>query len=95
MKLIKLDRRYARASKYSQALEFTKYECHLRRRVFAPYVQAFRDLYGEDSTYNPGWMTDKSAPYMLYNDNWRWDASRRRIYFNDPNVLTFVELKVA
>lgn len=95
MKIIKLDRRYARANKFSHALEFTQRECHLRHRVFAPYVKAFRDLYGEDSMYNPEWPTNKSAPFRLFNDNWQWDPQRRRIYFNDPNVMTFVELKVA
>ena len=88
MKLIKLDRRYHGFSKWSHALEFTKYECHIRHRKHAPYVKAFREIYGEDRGYDDNF-------FFIINDNWRYDADRRRIYFKDPSVLTFVELKIA
>lgn len=88
MRLIKLDRRHHGHRTWTHALEFTKQEYHIRLRKHAPYVRAFNELYGDDRGYN-----DIGA--FVFNENWRYDHQRRRIYFKDPSVLTFVELKVA
>jgi hypothetical protein len=92
MKLIKLDRRHHGFRTWTHALEFTKYECHARRRVFAPYVQAFKEIYGDENWYDHAANWRES---LKWNENWRYDRQRRRIYFKDPGVLTFVELKIA
>ena len=88
MRLIKLDRRHHGFHKWTHALEFTKKECHFKHLNHTPYVRAFNEIYGNDRGYN-----DIGA--FEFNENWRYDHQRRRIYFKDPSVLTFVELKVA
>ena len=88
MKLIKLDRRYHGFRKWTHALEFTKHECHFRHRKHAPYVKAFREMYGDDRGYN-------EIGAFVFNKDWLFDNNRRRIYFNDPSVMSFIELKIA
>lgn len=95
MKVIKLDRRYHGFPKWTHALEFTKHEVHFRHRKNGPYVKAFREMYGDDHWYNPETVDVFSRDWILWNDNWRWDAKHRRIYFKDPSIMTFIELKIA
>ena len=94
MKLIKLDRRHHGFRTWTHALEFTKQECHVRHRKFAPYLKAFTELYGEEQWYDSS-PTVKWYEALKWNEHWRYDRQRRRIYFKDPGVLTFVELKLA
>ena len=92
MKLIKLDRRYHGFPKWLHALEFTKRECHLMNLKHITYKKAFREIYGEDRWFDP----DPNLSYgYKTNENWAYDNRRRRIYFNDPSILTFIELKIA
>jgi hypothetical protein len=94
MKLIKLDRRYHGFPKWTSALQFTKQEMTFRHKKYRPYVNAFADTYGPDHKFNP--QADIfSRDYHIWNDNWHWDYRRRRIYFKDPSVMTFIELKLA
>ena len=88
MRLIKLDRRHHGFRKWTHALEFTKRECHIARLDHIPYRRAFREIYGDDRGYNENSV-------FVFNENWFFDSKRRRIYFKDPSILTFVELKVA
>ena len=94
MKLIKLDRRHHGFAKWTHALEFTKREVHMSRLTHVPYVRAFSDLYGEEYWHNTNPNVDWQNS-IKWNENWRYDRGRRRIYFKDPSILTFVELKIA
>jgi hypothetical protein len=88
MKLIKLDRRHHGHSKWTHAIQFTRREAHIKHMGYLPYIKAFREMYGEDRTYEPG------SFFWKQNPNWTWDQARSRIYLNDPSVLTFIELKL-
>lgn len=93
MKVIKLDHRHHGASKWTHAIEFTKYELHWRRTAHRPYLNAFKEIYGEDSWIDPtttNWWYSRK-----FNENWFFDDKRRRIYFKDSRVMTLVELKIA
>lgn len=88
MKLIKLDRRHHGHRTWTHALQFTQQECHIRHRKHAPYVRAFKEVYGDDRGYS-------DIGTFMFNESWRYDNGRRRIYFKDPGILTFIELKLA
>jgi hypothetical protein len=92
MKLIKLDRRHHGHRTWTHALQFTQQECHVRHRKFAPYVQAFSEIYGDEHWYDHAANWRES---LKWNEHWRYDRHRRRIYFKDPSILTFVELKIS
>ena len=91
MKVIKLDRRYHGFPRWTHALQFTKREVHPRYREHMPYVRAFFDTFGENRTYN----TDlNSCEPWAQNPNWNYDVKRRRIYIKDPNIMTFIQLRL-
>jgi len=89
MKLIKLDRRHHGYAKWTHALQFTKRDTHGTKMIHYNYIRAFTEIYGDDRT----WKSGSFLP--IYNPDWIWDCNRSRIYFNDPRVLTLIELKVA
>ena len=89
MKLIKLNGNYHWYPEWKYALEFTKQEVHLRHRKHAPYLQAFREVYGDDRWWEPGTF------HYRRNKDWWHAPDRRRIYFKDPSVMSFIELKLA
>lgn len=93
MKVIKLDRRYHGFPKWTHALEFTKHEVHFRHRKNGPYLKAFRETFGPDHEFNKD-VDIYSKNWHIWNENWRWDSKHRRIYFNDPSIMSFIELKI-
>lgn len=94
MKLIKLNRKYHGFPKWTYALEFTKREAQSIRHNHVPYIKAFTEIYGKDQWYDPS----PAVPWydsIKRSEHWCYDIKRRRIYFKDPSVMTFVELKLS
>jgi len=94
MKLIKLNRKYHGFPRWAYALEFSKRDTLANHRNHVPYLKAFTEIYGKDQWYDPS----PAVPWydsIKRNENWRYDMKRRRIYFKDPSVMSFVELKLA
>ena len=90
MKLIKLDRRYAGASKWKYALHFGTKTNTTTQRV--KYANAFAKIYGPDSWINPNRKVFGPEPMWLNSKDWYHDYKRGRIYFNNEADVTIVEL---
>lgn len=92
MKIVKLDRRYAGATKWAYAMQFSNRgkQGKLERMQ---YAKAFNKLFGPDRYLNP----DKnisvfSRDWYLWNENWVNDTKRNRIYFNSEGDVSAVTL---
>ena len=91
MKVIKLDRRYHGFPRWTHALQFTRREVHPRYREHMPYVTAFMEVFGKHRTLN---QDENSWEVWTNNPDWDFDVTRRRIYIKDPNIMTFIQLKL-
>jgi hypothetical protein len=95
MKVIKLDRRYAGFPKWQYAIQFNggKKHANLQR---LKYANGFQKLYGPDRQINPNKAVSLFSPdWYLYNDNWRNDPKRQRIYIKSESDLSAVLLVMA
>ena len=86
MKVIKLDRRYNYFPKFKYAIAYS-----IRERDSAYRIQnGLIARYGHESDWqvvNDGY---KSGPrsYRIWNDNWRWDFNKKRIYLVNEQDVT-------
>lgn len=95
MRLITLDNRHHGFGKWVCALEFSKKEIHPKHNNHRPYLKAFKDIYGPDKEFkNDGNLKKGFWDSYEYNTNWYFDGKRRRIYFKNPSIMSFVQLKV-
>ena len=95
MKIVKLDRRYAGFPKWKYALQFPLRN-HQYRKEYFKYKKAFHNMYGPDAQVNAEYNLDSrhTTPRWLYNEHWYTDFGRQRIYYNNPSIMTMIQLKI-
>lgn len=95
MKIVKLDRRYAGFPKWKYALQFPLRNHNYHKEYFK-YKKAFQLMYGPDAQVNPEYETAQwgSVAKWLYSEHWYTSFSRQRIYYNDPAIMTMIQLKI-
>lgn len=91
MKIKKLDRRhFGYSSGWRYAMQFTKREW--KEQAQSPYAVALRNKFGEDMTLNPERNPLSLSNYWLFNDHWRLDTKRLRIYVKTESTITLATL---
>ena len=92
MKVIKLDRRYNLFPKFKYAIAYSVRE----RKVAYQITNGLIARYGHETDWQVVHNDPHTGPWgrRVWNDNWRWDFNKKRIYLTNEQDITIALLMV-